>query len=191
MEFEEGIPKRMIEIDEIRLSDGADLDVDSDLQDRSDIPNPDPNLDVPTSIPSNRDVSSSPVPSTPTAPLRRSTHIQNLLNLNDPPMASTPEETPTPMLCRSARLNPTSGLINSVEEEDDEEELEQWVNVVVLASMVKGGGDIKIPKSYVEAMSDPEWWLPPMQKEIELLESRKCWSLVERPPGAQVLKGMF
>ncbi|KIK65829.1 hypothetical protein GYMLUDRAFT_239525 [Collybiopsis luxurians FD-317 M1] len=34
---------------------------------------------------------------------------------------------------------------------------------------IKGGGEIQIPKSYADAMKNPEDWIPPMKAEIESL----------------------
>jgi hypothetical protein len=42
---------------------------------------------------------------------------------------------------------------------------EEWANIVVLASTIKGGGDVSIPKSYNDAMRDPNVGSLPCRKK--------------------------
>lgn len=63
---------------------------------------------------------------------------------------------------------------------------EMWV----MASAIKGGA-VRIPKSYEQAMRNPELWEPAMQSEIQNLEAHECWQLVDLPEGANLVDGMW
>ncbi|RDB21876.1 Retrovirus-related Pol polyprotein from transposon TNT 1-94 [Hypsizygus marmoreus] len=48
-----------------------------------------------------------------------------------------------------------------------------------------------VPRSYSEAMTQPELWKEPMDKEIGRMHERKVWTLVERPKGARTMKNQW
>jgi hypothetical protein len=57
----------------------------------------------------------------------------------------------------------------------------------VFASAVKG----VIPRSYCEAMRDPEVWIPAMRAEYDQLEKHGVWKLVDLPAGERAIDGMW
>ncbi|KAF5368809.1 hypothetical protein D9757_012288 [Collybiopsis confluens] len=100
------------------------------------------------------------------------------------------------ILRHSARHSiPSQALQRSHEYEVDgrraRESREEWANIVVLASTVKGADQVHIPRSFEKAMEEKEPWLPAMKKEVEFLTDRDCWELVDCPVGVRVLKGMW
>jgi hypothetical protein len=54
------------------------------------------------------------------------------------------------------------------------------------ASSIKG----TIPRSYRNAMREPEKWLPPMQAEFNHLEERGVWKRVNLPVGERAIDGI-
>lgn len=48
--------------------------------------------------------------------------------------------------------------------------------------------DLWIPRTYKEAMTRPDLWGEPIQKEIDRLRERRVWHLVEKPTGANIIK---
>ncbi|KIK52273.1 hypothetical protein GYMLUDRAFT_251319 [Collybiopsis luxurians FD-317 M1] len=67
----------------------------------------------------------------------------------------------------------SADLLHSLEYECEEnqvqDEAKEWANIIALTSTIKGGGDIRIPKSYANAMKDSEDWLPAMQTKMDSL----------------------
>jgi hypothetical protein len=55
------------------------------------------------------------------------------------------------------------------------------------ASTVKG----MVPRSYREAMREPEKWGPAMQAEFDQLVQRGVWKLVDLPEGQHAIDGMW
>jgi hypothetical protein len=60
-------------------------------------------------------------------------------------------------------------------------------NPWAFASSIKGS----IPRSYRDAMREPEKWMPPMQAEFNQLEDRGVWKRVDLPPGEHAIDGMW
>ncbi|KAF5387822.1 hypothetical protein D9615_000330 [Tricholomella constricta] len=48
-----------------------------------------------------------------------------------------------------------------------------------------------VPKSYTKAMTRPDLWRAPMDKEIENLRAHKVWTLVDRPPNVKPMKNRW
>ncbi|KAJ7688984.1 hypothetical protein B0H17DRAFT_1202597 [Mycena rosella] len=61
----------------------------------------------------------------------------------------------------------------------------------VFTSIVKGGGLHAIPCSYREVMHEPDKWLPAMTAEVDQLEKRGVWELVDLPKGERTIDGMW
>jgi hypothetical protein len=59
------------------------------------------------------------------------------------------------------------------------------------ASVVKGGVLHPVPRSYREAMREPDKWLPAMQAEVDQLQKRGVWELVDLPAGERAIDGMW
>jgi hypothetical protein len=59
------------------------------------------------------------------------------------------------------------------------------------ASVSKGGDAVVIPRSWREAMRDPDMWMPPMQKEIATLNRKGVWRLEKPPSDSHVVGGMW
>ncbi|KIK54000.1 hypothetical protein GYMLUDRAFT_249898 [Collybiopsis luxurians FD-317 M1] len=100
------------------------------------------------------------------------------------------------ILRQSARRSiPSQALQRSQDYQHDEDlaqlEGDDWANVVVLASAIKGASDIKILTRFKEAMENSKLWFPAMKEEIWQLTERGCWSLVPHPEGVCVLNGMW
>jgi hypothetical protein len=60
-------------------------------------------------------------------------------------------------------------------------------NPWAFASSIKGS----IPRSYRDAMREPEKWMPPMKAEFDQLEARGVWKRVDLPEGERVIDGMW
>ncbi|KAJ3830840.1 hypothetical protein F5878DRAFT_668275 [Lentinula raphanica] len=186
VEFEEGVPRRTLQDPSVTLPEDGNVNLGTDQTDRSeDLSSSEENpTQTTTSEPTSSFPPSSSLPSDP----------------SDSPMQHEPApaipDIPPPPLRHSTRLRtPSARLLQSLEHEKDADraraEAEEWANIVVLASTIKGGGVIGIPKSYSDAMKSPEDWLPPMTKEIDSLQSRGCWTLVDHPEKARVMNGMW
>ncbi|KAJ7869334.1 hypothetical protein B0H14DRAFT_3580658 [Mycena olivaceomarginata] len=55
------------------------------------------------------------------------------------------------------------------------------------ANTIKGA----VPRSYQEAMRESQKWMPAMQAEIDQLEARGVWKLVDLPEGERAIEGMW
>lgn len=51
--------------------------------------------------------------------------------------------------------------------------------------------DLSIPRTYAEAMKQPETWLPSMQKEMEKMAENEVWELVRPPCGANIVESKW
>ena len=68
----------------------------------------------------------------------------------------------------------------------------EWMEQEALVSpWVCATIDLPIPKSYRQAMNTPNVWFPAMKKEIDQLESKEVWKLVDLPQGEPLLEGMW
>ncbi|KAJ3765667.1 hypothetical protein FB446DRAFT_830189 [Lentinula raphanica] len=179
VEFEEGIPRRTLQDPTTVTENGIDFNTGTDSADCSEDPSSstedpvdytqmtssEPSASFP---PSNTSTSNSLPPSSPPDSLSSPTPLSTSVT-GRPSMSPDP-----PVLCRSSRNRvPSARLLQSMEYEQDanraRKDAEQWANIIVLASTIKGGGDVGIPKSYGDAMKNSEDWLPPMQKEHHIL----------------------
>ncbi|KAF5370491.1 hypothetical protein D9757_013116 [Collybiopsis confluens] len=168
--FEEGMPRRTTGV--IAQSNGPifDLDVEPDQPIQIE-------TEATTSVPDTTD----------TTPLVGADP--------EPPAAVDPLADIAPTLRRSARIRtPSSQQLLHLESQEEEnrarDRAEDWANIVVLASTIKGG-EVYIPKSFPEAMANADDWLPPMKKEFDSLVQRGCWTLIDRPKDARVMQGMW
>jgi hypothetical protein len=65
---------------------------------------------------------------------------------------------------------------------------DQWLSSPwAFASAVKG----RVPRSYKEAMREPEKWEPAMRAEFDQLEVHGVWKLVDLPAGEHAIDGMW
>ncbi|GLB39961.1 putative reverse transcriptase (RNA-dependent DNA polymerase) [Lyophyllum shimeji] len=111
---------------------------------------------------------------------------------------------PSPVIPRrSERIrNPSAAAVGAIEteariEEGAEKGLD-WArdNAVptntALLTTPKSTDDYHwFPRSYSEAMTRPDLWKEPMDKEIARMHERKVWTLVERPEGARTMKNRW
>ncbi|KAJ3791439.1 hypothetical protein GGU11DRAFT_751804 [Lentinula aff. detonsa] len=176
--FEEGRPRRTMDNITQHTESGLELDKNQDdIQNQHALAEPGADLQ-------NQLAEHGSSPESSTTP---SSHLPHPSTHSSPP--------PVPLRRSTRDRIPSARLLQSLEYERDEEiarkENERWANVIVLASTIKGGGEIHIPKSYAEAMRDSEGWLPPMKAEFESLINRGCWSLVDRPMNQKILNGMW
>lgn len=59
------------------------------------------------------------------------------------------------------------------------------------AHVAVADSDVWIPKTYQEAMSQPDLWLGPMQEELEMLKERGVYKVVPRPANRNVVKSKW
>jgi len=61
-----------------------------------------------------------------------------------------------------------------------------------IACLTETKASHNIPHSYRHAMStDPDWWMIPMQAEMDMLRAKHTWDLVKPPPGANIMDSMW
>ncbi|KAJ3779521.1 hypothetical protein GGU10DRAFT_382360, partial [Lentinula aff. detonsa] len=189
VEFEEGRPRRTLtDPSAVNAEESIDY-VGVDSADQSE-----KQLLTDDEVPAEQGPSKSSSPSGP-PPTSGQSHSQLDIPQPHPPDAPAAriQQLPPALRCSSCTRIPSARLLQSMDYEVDErrarDEEELWANIFILASTIKGGGDIGIPKTYAEAMNSPDDWYPPMLKEITSLQDRKCWSLVNRPENARIMNG--
>lgn len=59
------------------------------------------------------------------------------------------------------------------------------------AAILVNPDDNWVPTSYDEAMTRPDLWQKPMDDEIDRMYEHKVWDLVDKPPGAKLMKNRW
>jgi hypothetical protein len=59
------------------------------------------------------------------------------------------------------------------------------------AALLVDPGNNWIPNSYTEAMTHPDLWKEPMDKEIANMHTHSVWTLVDRPPNIKPMQNRW
>ncbi|GAW02791.1 retrovirus-related pol polyprotein [Lentinula edodes] len=106
-------------------------------------------------------------------------------------------------LRRSARLKiPSTRYLESKEFEDREKEANDqgrdWATKTAFTRICADPWSFamstevdSIPSGYKQAMKHPELWREPMELEYEMLMAKNVWTLVDLPPGANLMGGKW
>jgi hypothetical protein len=132
-----------------------------------------------------------PAPPPPPPPPRRSNRAPKPSEGQLRSMVSNQEEEQARLAGEDWARDSVRPSVNAVDVNWDEFDAALLQNPWAFASAIKGGRDESIPRSYREAMREPEKWGPAMRKEIDQLEARGVWKLVDLPKGKQAIDGMW
>jgi hypothetical protein len=178
--FEEGAPHRT----RIAVPEDEALPQDTSIFEGTNVPPPGPPaLDVPPVQPPTPLV---PPPDVPILPRRSECAPKPTRALLDMHASSEMEAIARTAKEDWARDNtqPTANAVDVDWETFDDALLR---NPWAFASSIKGS----IPRSYRDAMREPEKWMPPMQAEFDQLEAQGVWKRVDLPAGERVIDGMW
>lgn len=121
-----------------------------------------------------------------------------LMNLPAPAPFSIPTPAvPNATHCSTRTIKISKTLLESLESQSHEAAVkaagEDWAtSCKTPRNMMRAAVALNIPtpgvpQSYQEAMMHPKVWMGPMEKEYASLVGREVWTLVDRPPGANVI----
>jgi hypothetical protein len=141
------------------------------------------------------------IPTLPSSPPRQ-TLLGPSQTLAIPPLAL--DQSATPIQRRSTRIrNPSRSqreTNNYLQREkaanqsgdawatDTSRELDLESSSALVAAVRE---DLAVPRTYAEAMKQPETWLPSMQKEMTKMAENEVWELVRPPPGANIVESKW
>lgn len=132
-----------------------------------------------------------------------------------PPQIPAPNPPPLPVRCSNRIPKPTEAVLRSQMYEEREEQArladKDWAkDTHPTANFIDGDpfpfdderfdspyacltepAPVKVPRTYNEAMKESEKWYPAMRKEMDQMEKRSVWKLVDKPKDAKVVSGMW
>jgi hypothetical protein len=106
---------------------------------------------------------------------------------NAEPQASIPPEVVTTRSGRQVKQPPRGPFISNYMGDCEPTESREYVYSLV------GNLNFNEPRGYKEAMRSPhaDKWREAMKKEIDSLQSRGCWEIVDRPKGKNVIPSLW